>query len=440
MQTPPAWETLRQFRLAAYRTLGHRKDSLFELMEAVLAGSGPSTLVRLSLAAVFRRAWPSAPDALADGSVDADRSRELVQSTRIEPSPSERPVWALDGTVWPRPAAATSPERTYGHRTTAGIPQDGIVPAWEYEWLVEVPAAGTGWVLPLDVRRRGPSDGTPTAVAIRMLRGALARRPADAPSPVAAMDSGYDPVQVTRAELPLDVLVRLRSNRVFYHAPGPYQGRGAPRKYGEVFRLADPGTHGAPDASATLADPQCGRVRIAAWRDLRVRGVADAPFTVVRVELERLPRRATPPKPLWLAWIGGELPADLGDLWRQYILRFTVEHGFRFLKQALGWTTVRPRHPAAADRWTWLLALALWQLWLARSLVADQRLPWERPLLTTQLTPGRVRRAFPGLFAQLGTPARPPKLRGKAPGRRPGHAPGPRSRHPVARRRPKRAA
>src|SRR5881628_1567912 len=78
-----------------------------------------------------------------------------------------------------------------------------------------------------------------------------------APGPVVALDSGYDPVQVARAELASDVLVRLRSNRVFYRAPGPYQGRGAPRKYGDVFRLADPATHGTPDASSTLADPQC---------------------------------------------------------------------------------------------------------------------------------------------------------------------------------------
>jgi len=440
MQSPAALKTLKEFRLAAYQTLGLRKDSLFELMEAVLVAPGPATIVRLSLAAVFRRAWPSAPDALADGAVDGDRCRELIQTTAIEPGAGGRPVWALDGTIWPRPAAGTSPERTYGHRTTPGIPQDGVVAAWEYEWLVDVPAPGTGWMRPLDTRRRGPSEGTPTGVAVAMLRGALARRPAEAPRPVCALDSGYDPVQVTRAALPLDVLVRLRSNRVFFRAPGPYQGRGAPRKYGDVFRLADPVTHGAPDASVTLADPQCGRVQVDAWRDLRAKGTADAPFTVVRVELERLPRRAKPPAPLWLAWIGGELPADLGDLWRDYILRFTVEHGFRFLKQVLGWTTVRPRDPKAADRWTWLLALALWQLWLARSLVADQRLPWERPLPPARLTPGRVRRAFAGLFPQLGTPARPPKPRGKAPGRRPGHSPGPRSRHPIVRRRPKRAA
>ena len=315
-----------------------------------------------------------------------------------------------------------------------------MVPAWEYEWLVAVPTPGTGWVLPLDVERRGPGAGTPTAVAIRMLRRALARQPAGAPRPVAALDSGYDSVQVARAELPLDVLVRLRSNRVFYRAPGPYQGRGAPRKYGDVFRLADPATHQGPDACATLMDQRFGRVQVDAWRDLRAKGAADAPFTLVRVQVERLPRRAKAPAPLWLAWVGGALPADLGDLWRDYTLRFTVEHGFRFLKQALGWTTIRPRDPAAADRWTWLLALALWQLWLARPLVADQRLPWERPLPVTQLTPGRVRRAFSGLFTQLGTPARPPKPRGKAAGRLPGHAPGPRSRHPVTRRRPKRVA
>jgi len=440
MQTPTAPKTLQEFRLAASGTLGLRKDSLFELLEAVLAGPGPAPLVRLSLATVFRRAWPSAPDALADGEVDADRCRELVQTTAVEPGAGGRPVWALDGTVWPRPAAATSPERTYGHRTRPGIPQDGVVPAWEYEWLVAVPAPGTGWVLPLDVRRRGPSAGTPTAVAIGMLRDGLARRAAAAPRPVSALDSGDDLVQVARAELPTDVLVRLRSNRVFYGAPGPYRGRGAPRKYGAVFRLADPATHGSPDGSATLLDPRFGQVQITAWRELRAKGAAAAPVTIVRVQLGRLPRRLTPPAPLWLAWIGDDLPTDLADLWRWYTLRFTAEHGFRFLKPALGWTTVRPRDPQAADRWTWLLALALWQLWLARPLVADQRLPGERPLPATQSTPGRVRRAFSGLFTQLGTPARPPKPRGKAPGRRPGHAPGPRSRHPVARRRPKRVA
>lgn len=440
MDDTPAPDPLGQFRLAAYQTLGSRKDSLFELMEAALATPGPGTLVRLSLAPVFRRGWPSAPDALADGAVDADRCRELVQTTLLTLPPDGRPIWVVDGTVWPRPAARTSPERTDGHRTSPGIPQSGVVPAWEYEWLVAVPDAPRSWILPLDVRRRSPTEGTPTVVAIALLRPALARRATTAPRPVVALDSGYDPVQLARATLDADLLVRLRSNRIFYRAPGPYAGRGAPRKYGAVFRLGDPTTHGPPDRRATGEDPRYGRVAVAVWAGLRAHGAADVPLTLVRVQVARLPHRARAPAPLWLAWSGGALPTDLLDLWWWYRCRFTIEQGFRFLKQELGWTTVRPADPAAADRWTWLLVLALWQLWLARPMVADQRLPWERPLPAARLTPGRVRRAFAGLLLELGTPARAPQRRGKAPGRRPGERPGPRRRHPVVRRPPKRVA
>lgn len=440
MRNTTARDTLLQFRRDVYRTLGLRKDSLFELLEAALAGPGPATIVRLTLAPAFRRAWPSGPDALADGSLDAERCRRLVQRTLAAQPLAGRPVWALDGTVWPRPAAATSPERTYGHRPLPGIPQNGVVPAWEYEWLVAVPEPGSSWVLPLDVRRRAPDAGAPTAVASTLLRAALAGRPAGAPRPVVALDSGYDPLQLARARLDADLLARLRSNRVFRGSPPPYTGRGAPRKYGATFKLADPRTHHAAERSASLADPRFGQVRVDVWSGMRARGAADLPLVLVRVQLERLPRRATPPAPLWLAWVGTALPDDLLDLWRWYCGRFTIEHGFRFLKQALGWTTIRPRAPEAADRWSWLLALALWQLWLARPLVADQRLPWEPPLPSARLTPGRVRRACPGLLAQLGTPARPPQPRGKSPGRYPGHCPGPRTRSPVRRRRPIHAA
>jgi hypothetical protein len=56
----------------------------------------------------------------------------------------------------------------------------------------------------------------------------------------------------------------------------------------------------------------------------------------------------------------------------------TIEHTVRFAKQTLGWTTPRPRHPAQADRWTWLVLAGSAQLRLARQLAGDQRLPWER--------------------------------------------------------------
>lgn len=436
MQETTATQPLRAFRQAVYQTLGRRKDSLFELVEAALTSSGPANLVHLSLAAVFRRRWASASDALADGQLRPAQCRAVIQRVQAdERSTGERPIWVGDGTSWPRPRAKRSRERTWGHRSAAGVPQDGIVPAWEYEWLMDVPEPGSSWVRPLDVRRRGPRSGTPTAVAIRELRAALARRPAGTTRPVAAYDSSYDPTTFTRAHLAVDLLVRLRTNRRFYRPPEPYPGHGRPRKHGAVFTLADPTTYGAPARTATRDDPLHGQVQVDVWLDLHGQAAADAPFTLVRIEVERLPRHTKRPKPLWLAWIGGPLPDDLLDLWRWYCCRFLVEHGFRFLKHDLGWTAVRPTHPDAADRWSWLLALALWQLWLARPLVADQRLPWERPLPPDRLTPARVRRACGPLFGQLGTPARPVQPRGKSPGRRPGQRPPPRPLFPVVLRR-----
>jgi hypothetical protein len=161
---------------------------------------------------------------------------------------------------------------------------------------------------------------------------------------------------------------------------------------------------------------------------------------VVRVQVERLPNKKLPPRPLWLAWIGGPLPADLSSLWRWYLRRFTVEHAFRFFKQTLGWTTVRPRSGQAADRWSWLMAGACWQLWLARPIVCEVRLPWERPRPDGLVTPGQVHRRFTGILVRLGTPARAPRTRGKSPGRQTGQCPKPPVHYEVARRTPQSVA
>ena len=59
-----------------------------------------------------------------------------------------------------------------------------------------------------------------------------------------------------------------------------------------------------------------------------------------------------------------------------------------------GGTSPLLRDPAAADRWTWLIIACCAQLWLARPLAADIRLPWQRPQPAAEMTPGRVRAGF----------------------------------------------
>ena len=152
--------------------------------------------------------------------------------------------------------------------------------------------------------------------------------------------------------------------------------------------------------------------------------------TVIRVAVERIPAKTRPPKVLWLWWAGpGELDLDLA--WRAYTRRFDLEHTIRFAKQTLGWTTPRLRHPAQAERWTWLVVAGYTQLRLARTVVADQRLPWERPRPPGQLSPYRVRRGFSRLLCAVGSPAAAPKPSGRSPGRPKGSSRGPATRYPA---------
>ena len=80
----------------------------------------------------------------------------------------------------------------------------------------------------------------------------------------------------------------------------------------------------------------------------------------------------------------------------------------------------RTPRPPAADRWTWLIIACHAQLWLARPLAADLRLPWERPAPPGRLTPARVRRGFRNIHATLPCLAGAPKPGKPGPGRPPG--------------------
>jgi hypothetical protein len=78
------------------------------------------------------------------------------------------------------------------------------------------------------------------------------------------------------------------------------------------------------------------------------------------------------------------------------------------------------------------MPIVTWQLWLARQLVAQRPLPWQKAQV--KLTLGRVAQSFGSILAVLGTPARPPKLRGKSPGWSRGRKRRPRIRYPTVKK------
>src|SRR5262249_51638412 len=110
---------------------------------------------------------------------------------------------------------------------------------------------------------------------------------------------------------------------------------------------------------------------------------------------------------------------------------FDIEHPIRFAKQTLGWTTPKIRPPEQAQRWSWLVLAAYTQLRLARRVAGDPRLPWQPPLPTDELTPGRVRTGFGHLLPTLHTPTSPPKTLTPGPGRPKGRRSTPAPRCPA---------
>jgi len=431
---------LTAFRAGFYDCLTARPDALFELAEALLCSSGPVTsLPALSLAGAFRRGHGALYDALGAGRVDADRLRDLLAGQQIG-RVGGRIVLAVDVTNWLRPDANRSPERLFCHVYGRGRSADQNIPGWPYSMVAALESGASSWTQILDAARIGPDDDV-QAVTAAQLRGVTERliaagQHAEGDQTILIVaDAGYDAARLAWClrDLPVTVTARVRSDRVFYARPkhqvaaGGRGGR-AP-KHGAIHRLSEPDSWETPSHLTACETARYGRLEARSWDRLHPRltqrsawidAGAQLPVldgTLTRVTVDRLPHDGSP-KPVWL-WTSaaGLSEEELDGIWAVWLRRFDIEHTFRFLKQTLGWTTPRPRTPEQADTWTWIVIAAFTQLGLARSLVADLRLPWEAPAEPGKLTPARIRRGFGNLRGDLDCPARAPKPSRPGPGR-----------------------
>ncbi|WP_217898688.1 NF041680 family putative transposase [Haloechinothrix alba] len=434
---------LAGFRGEFYRCLPRRADALFELTDAVLCAEGPvSTLVGLSLAGEHRRGHGALYDGLASGRVEIDRLRRSVAGLPLPRDRDGRIVLAVDVSPWLRPDAATCPDRSFCHVYGRGKGSAQMIPGWPYSFVAALETGRTSWTTILDAWRLGPCDDA-TAVTAAQVREIIERlvaagqyKPGDADILV-VFDAGYD---VTRlafllADLPVELLGRVRSDRIFRFPPPPRTAgtTGRRPKHGKEFRLADPTTQPGPDAATVTDTDRYGTARASAWNRLHPRLTHRAAWAVlagplpliegslIRLTVDRLPGDRDP-KPVWLWHSRPDVTASTVDrLWRAFLRRFDLEHTFRFLKQTLGWTRPRVRTLEQGERWTWLIVIAHTQLRLARHLTSDLRRPWEKPVTEPRrLTPARVRRGFRNLRPKTTLPASAPKPSRPGPGRPPG--------------------
>jgi hypothetical protein len=436
---------LAGFRRELYRSLGMRRDVLFEACDALACRpERVHMLAELSLEPECRRGHGGLYDALNCGEVVIGRLRQAVDAIALRPWDDGRIRLAADVSNWLRPDAETSPERLFCHTYARGKGNAQMIPGWPYSFVVALEPGRTSWTLPLDVVRLGPADDA-TEVTAAQVRGVVARlraaghwKPGD-PDIIIVLDAGYDLTRLAwlLADLPVDITGRLRSDRVMHFPAPPLPTRpastgGRRPRHGPKLAFGDPVTWPDPAAVTVTTTARYGTAQASAWERLHQRlehrgswedHHGELPVvegTVIRLQVDHLPGcRDADPVWLWSSRAGaGE--DEVTRAWQAFLRRFDIEHLFRFLKQQLGWTRPKLRDPAAADRWTWLVLAAYAQLYLARGLAADIRLPWQQPCPPGQLTPARVRRGFRRIRQHLPIPASAPKPSRPGPGRPPG--------------------
>ena len=446
---------LAAFRGELSRCFGTYRDTLFEVCDAVLCKQDRVHMAaELSLEPECRRGHGAVYKALNRGRVQVARLRWALAALPLPAWDDGRIRLAVDVSNWLRPDAVTSPERLFCHCYARGKGNAQMIPGWPYSLVAALEPGRTSWVRPLDAVRLGPADDA-TGVTAGQVREVVTRIIAAGhwkdgdPGILVIFDAGYDLTRLTwlLRDLPVEVLGRLRSDRVMYFPvpPRPAGAAGRPGRHGQAFRLADEKTWPEPLVSALTETTRYGPVAAAAWGRLHQKLASragwedhDGPLPVIEGTLIRLHAvdhlpGYRPLEPMWL-WSSrpDARPGEVTVLWQAYRRRFDIEHTFRFFKQVLGWTRPRLRDPAAADRWTWLIIAAYTQLWLARHLAADLKLPWQPPCPPGRLTPARVRRGFRNIHRTMPGLASAPKP-GK-PG--PGRPPGSKNRHPAQRHDP----
>ncbi len=426
--------TLQDFRHGMYHCFGNAKDALFNLVDALASEAGASSFPELSFSPFFERSWASLYEALEDGQIDAERLRQVFVDFAPLPAAGEIVFVGIDTSNLYRPEAETAADRTLV--PIANLPKHthAASPGWVMSHVVLLPKRAGQATFILDTARVASTE-LATEVAARQLRAVVGLLLARGLHPIIVGDRWYAcaPFLTRLADVEACCLLRVKSNRVFYRqAPERFPGQlGASRKDGARFQCQDESSHGEADESWEGVDAKGVRIQVRCWKHLHLRTARQIEVSLIQIIRHGASGKARDPKISWFVW-KGEPAVPLAEISPSYRLRYSHEHGYRFDKQELLWDEPRLSTPQRTARWTQIVACAHNLLVLARPLLQGSYRPWEtRGSLPTL---AQVRRAMPTLLQQLGTPARAPQLRGKAPGRAKGFHPRPRTRHPVIRK------
>lgn len=423
---------LKAFRQQAYKSLEREANALFNLCDALLSETTAGSVPELSLSPHFQRRWSSIYQALKRGRMNVASLREAWVKALMDEYAEQQTVWiSVDSSSIPRPEADKSRDRGIIYVPNMPRATKPVSVGWQFSTVMLLPEEPSSWVGILDQQRIGTSQ-TAIGVAIQQLQilVPLLKRPV-----VVLADRWYATGEFLQAcqQLGCQVLIRLKRNRKLYHAPVRKNGKGRPPLDGPLFQGSRPETLGGSEAAWEGQDEKGKLISVTRWTGLHFRQARTLSVTVVRVVRAGAKGSKRDPRESWFVLLGSDVP--LHQMAQVYARRFSHEHGYRFLKQDLLWTQAHVRTPEQFERWSIVVALAMNQLKLSRSLGQARYRPWE--CLSRQATPRQVRRVMSAILWQVGTPVARCQPRGKSPGRAIGFHPQPALRYDVVIKHPK---
>lgn len=452
---------LQQFRDEVYQNFSNykRTDTLMDLVDALSSNTTAKSVVELTLNPQFQRTYSGLNKAVAVNSLGDQQLARLAAKTIAARQERKFYLLGVDVTSNPRPYAETLADRGFVYQPNTIKGNKPISIGHQYSLVACLPERDKtklgAWVTPLALTRV-PSQENKERVGAQQVRAILKddQLPFGKALCVEVVDSAYSKpayLNANRDQENLVTIARARGTRTFYRAPTPEaeaaDEKGHPIWYGTPFCLKDPETWGTPDAVAettfTSQRKVTYRVEIQAWHHLLMRGEKDTPmhrhpFTLVKIRWYKAQGEALFQKPLWLIVMGDRrTEISLFDIHQSYLLRYDLEHFFRFGKQKLLLDKFQTPDAQHEENWWRLAALAYLQLWAAKDLIAQLPRPWERCLpavVNKVITPAAAQRDMARIIRQIGTRSPAPKPRGKSPGRSKGVLLAPRKRHAVVKK------
>ena len=362
------YDRYQKFRQQTYQMLGKAKDATFELMDSVMTTRNASCLAEFSLSPLFRRKWSSTYEALSDSR--PNRNKLMKRYIKEIPS-SEYILLGIDHTAWSRRGAKTLKDRTYEHQASSN---NSVTVGQGYSTIAWLPDKRRSWSLPLR-HERITSYEKPISKAAWQLKQVSKHLKKKI---LVVLDSEYGNgswVNQT-GEIPVSKLMRIRSNCCLWSKPNSYSGLGRPKKHDKKFKVNDQATWWSADETVEIEDPQLGKLKVSRWDNLHFRSSASHDMSLIQIQRLDNQGYAKKRRPLWLVWVGEQF-LELTDIWTQYARRFGVDHWYRFAKQRLHWILPSLSTTKQCERWSDLMPLMTWQLWLAKDLVEDHHLPWQ---------------------------------------------------------------